>query len=251
MFGKLLKHEFRATGRVALPLLGGMLVLAVMSHLALYSGVFGRGMVGSAIMILYFMSFFAVGVGVVVMTVLRFRGSVLGDEGYLTMTLPVSLHAILASKVLTAVAWYALSLAAIALSVMIAGMGVDDWSMLPDILSGLRGFLRENAGGVALALADMLAMAVQATLLFYAAMSIGHSFNRHKGLLSVVSFFVLNGALRALSLRVIYLLEGQRELSSAFLIQRTLAPALGVILLCAAVLYAVTWWCLRRRLNLE
>ena len=34
---------------------------------------------------------------------------------------------------------------------------------------------------------------------FYAAMAIGHSFNDHKGLLSVVSFFVLSAAMTMLA----------------------------------------------------
>ena len=38
MLGKLLKHEFRATGRIMLPLMGALLALALMANLSISTG---------------------------------------------------------------------------------------------------------------------------------------------------------------------------------------------------------------------
>lgn len=257
MFGKLLKHEFRATGRTALPLCAAMLALAVPAHFSIRAndGWFrGSGTIQAIVIILYVLSFFAVGIGVLVTVIQRFHKNVLGDEGYLTMTLPVSLHGILGAKLITAIVWYLLSGALVVLSVMIAGMDAEDWSALPRILNVLfteDGVFWMNAGQVALFVLEVLAMAAEITLLFYAAMAIGYSFNRRKGLLSVIAFLALNAALRVVTVRGFYELFGQAELSGEFVMDRVLVPMLAGTIFCAALLYLITWWCLRRRLNLE
>ena len=95
MLGKLLKHEFRATGRIMLPLMGALLALALMANLSI------RGMTSSLsdipalrilfilILIFFGMGIVAVGVMALVVMVSRFYRNLLKSEGYLMFTLPV------------------------------------------------------------------------------------------------------------------------------------------------------------------
>ena len=250
MFGKLMKHEMIATGRAALPVLGAMLLLSALSRLAAHApDGFAIGMFFSAASILHVLSYVAVPAAVAVLLVQRFRKSVLGEEGYLTMTLPVSLHAVLCAKALTAVFWCVVTAALAAVSVAVASAGISGMDHL------LRNILRDSgvfsltAGEGALAAAEGLAAVLQAVLLFYAAMAVGHSFHSHKGLLSAAAFFALNGVARPVILGLLYSVFRAMDLSAET--TRVLALTLGGTLLFSALLYALTWYCLSRRLNLE
>ena len=249
MFGKLIKHELIATGRVALPILGAMLLLSALSRLAAYApDGMAIGMFYTVTGMLHVLSYFAVAAGMAVLLIQRFRKSMLGDEGYLTMVLPVSLHAVLWAKALTAVFWCVVTAALASLSVVVASAGVSGMDHLLRNILRDSGVLSLTVGEGALVAAEALAAVLKAVLLFYAAMAVGHSFHSHRGLLSVVTFFVLNGAVRSVILGLLYSLFGAMDLSAE---DTVFAASLGGSLLFAALLYALTWYCLSRRLNLE
>ena len=247
MLSKLLKHEFRATGRIGLPLCIGMIALSVLAAIVLpllnrenVSGIVTT--VSVIVIILYAMGFFALTIGMLVVILERFYKSVLRDEGYLTMTLPTSLGKILSAKLICAVVWYAIAavICCIAVFIILAGQ-VDDWEMffrgLVDGLGLVWSKLPELRGEdilwfVTLLLEGLVAVVLaclQVTLHFYAAMAIGHSFNKSKVLLSVIAFFVISWIFNALAIGVAAL----------------------AALITDAVLYVVTHLCLKFRLNLE
>ena len=135
MLSKLLKHEFRATGRIGLPLCIGMIALSVLAAIALpllnrenVSGVVTT--VSTIIIMLYMLGFFALTIGVLVVILERFYKSVLRDEGYLTMTLPTTLGKILSAKLICAVVWYAVAavICCAAVFIILAGQ-IEDWEM--------------------------------------------------------------------------------------------------------------------------
>ena len=112
MLGKLLKHEFRATGRIMLPLMGALLALALMANLSI------RGMTSSLsdipalrilfilILIFFGMGIVAVGVMALVVMVSRFYRNLLKSEGYLMFTLPVSVHELVWAKLIVSLVWF-------------------------------------------------------------------------------------------------------------------------------------------------
>ena len=206
MFGKLLKHEFHATGRFALPLCGMMLALAVLSGLVLRfwgdlpSGGFSTA--GNAIIILYGMSLFAVAVGIFVILMQRFKQNFFGNEGYLTRTLPVSEHGLLLSKLLVAVCWYIAAGVLMMLSMAIAGglTGEFTWSDMSDVMDALRyHLLRVNAGVWVYTILATLGGALFVTLLFYAISTISQNFRKHKFLYYVMILVIAVILLRLLS----------------------------------------------------
>lgn len=93
MLGKLIKHEFRATGRLMAPLFGAMLLLAVfvrVSDLILSAAdvpVFFEAL-NSLLLIVYVLAILSVTVFSTVLMIKRFHQNFLTDEGYLMFTLP-------------------------------------------------------------------------------------------------------------------------------------------------------------------
>lgn len=275
MFGKLVKHEFHATARFALPLCGMMLALAVLAGMVLRfwgdlpSGAFSTA--GNAIIILYGMSLFAVSVGIFVILMQRYKQNFFGDEGYLTRTLPVGEHALLLSKLLVALVWLMIAGVLMTLSVFIAGglTGEFTWSDMHDVMDALRyHLLRVNAGVWVYTILATLGGALFVTLLFYAISTISQNFRKHKFLYYVMILVIAVILLRLLSF-INLVLDGMfqdmiyQTNSSVGIIGGADGPTaiyvtgsahwVGLIelYLSDAVLYFLTWAFLKFRPNLE
>ena len=269
MLSKLLKHEFRATGRIGLPLCIGMIALSVLAAIALpllnrenVSGIVTT--VSTVIIMLYILGFFALTIGVLVVILERFYKSILRDEGYLTMTLPTSLGKILSAKLICAVVWYAIAAVICCIAVFIILAGQIEWSTLflnfGDFFTVVWSKLPELTGHdvlwfVTLLLEILVAVVLsclQVTLHFYAAMAIGHSFRKSKILLSVVAFFVISWILNAIALggALSGLLE-KFTFEGLWSVHLAIGVAALAALITDAVLYVITHLCLKFRLNLE
>ncbi len=142
MLRKLLKHEFRATGRIMLPMYLILLVTAVGSNLA------GRGMLDGRYHILNILGVLIVtafGIAICgallmsfVLMIQRFYKNLLQDEGYLMFTLPASVHQHIWSKLIVSSVWFIVTvLAIIAASLVVAYQG----GFLRELLDFLRYFL--------------------------------------------------------------------------------------------------------------
>lgn len=202
MLGKLIKHEFRATGRLMAPLFGALLLLAVFSRVTnqILQQVPNPTRVLYIVSVLLAIVYVLAGLGVMVFsTVLmikRFHQNFLTDEGYLMFTLPVGVHSLLWSKLITAALFFLFTFAAelLALAIVIWQGGVST-ELYNNFISGLRelgSYYTGNGIAIALEAFAMLFVSLLVTcLLFYAPMSIGYSFANHKGLLSVVFYFVI------------------------------------------------------------
>ena len=99
MLGKLLKHEFRATSRVMLPVLGVLLLTSVLAGLSIRLLDTGHIATMMRIVARLFIAAFVIGVitAIVISIVLmvnRFYRNLLCDEGYLMHTLPSNAHAL-------------------------------------------------------------------------------------------------------------------------------------------------------------
>ncbi len=203
MLGKLMKHEFRATGRIGLPLCGVMLVLSIVAGMVMRfesSRQFYHN-AGSVIILLYGLSIFAVAIGIFVVLMQHFKRNLLGDEGYLMRTLPVSTHELLLSKLFTALLWYLVAAVLIGLSgllvVLLSGEVAPDewgglWSAIRQTLAKRDGILwfASVAGGIG-------GMALF-TLLFYADFTLSQTFSKHKVLYNIAGVVIFIVLLRLL-----------------------------------------------------
>ncbi|WP_300412925.1 hypothetical protein [uncultured Oscillibacter sp.] len=272
MLRKLLKHEFRATGRVMLPMYLILLVTAVGSNLAGRGMLDGRSDVLNILGVIIVMAFGIAICGVLVMSfvlmIQRFYKNLLQDEGYLMFTLPVSVHQHIWSKLIVSVVWFAATvLAIIAASLVVAYQG----GFLREFLDFLGWFfeglqklkISETLNGTVYLMEFAVLMFVSLAafaLQFYAALAAGHSRANHKMVWSVAWFFGFQFALQFLGsllfitldrLHIPFPLELDWNPSPAVAIHVGLLLAIGVVILYGAIFYAVTTFFLKKHLNLE
>ena len=112
MLGKLMKHEFRATGRIMLPLLGAELLLSVLAGFSVrglerIENMNFLGVTYILTLAVFFLGLFALAVVAFVLMIQRFYRNLLRDEGYLAMTLPVSVDEQIWAKLLVSFVWFA------------------------------------------------------------------------------------------------------------------------------------------------
>lgn len=279
MLGKLIKHEFRATGRLMAPLFGAMLLLAVfvrtsdlvLRHVEAASLFFN--ILNTLLIIAFVLTLFGVTVFSTVLMVKRFHQNFLTDEGYLMFTLPVSVHSLLWAKLITAALFFIFTFLAEALAVAIVvwqgGTARDLFESIVGLFQELNSFYMANGIALALEILALLLVSLLVTcLLFYAPMSIGYSFANHKGLLSVVFYFVIQAVLQVFGVAVLSGLTHDtalsRWLSGPWLtnaesgVRTVVQAAHGTMLLAlltelflGAVLYFLTYCMLRRHRNLQ
>lgn len=275
MLGKLLKHEFRATGRVMLPVLGVLLILALLFN-------FSVRFVGSGssalVNVLSGLVIFAFVAGVIaseiiclVLMINRFYKNLLGAEGYLTHTLPVTVHELVWSKMIVSFVWFFVTNLVILL-IMGATALLQSGAQLAEIFAQFPGWdeIREALREVGLAPRHFVALGLEYLLViliagvagclhFYAAMAIGHAAAEHKGLFSVLAFIgisiffsILSSMVGTSSIDGIEQLFTRADTASAMVrsAQILLLGVFGWELLQSALLYLATVLGLKRWLNL-
>lgn len=207
MLGKLLKYELKATGRILLPIYAIVMILAVAVRiLAIDAVVFlensNAGIMREIFVVLLIFTFAvamgALVIGTFVIMIQRFYKNLLGDEGYLMNTLPVSVSQNISSKLITSMIWNILSgiIAFIAILILVMNkefLGYFNefiielaqiWHKVPTDLKG---------SGLFFVISFTIAGFLQTMfniLIIYLAMSIGHINNSHK---KAISFFTWIG----------------------------------------------------------
>lgn len=274
MLRKLLKHEFRATGRIMLPMYLILLVTAVGSNLA------GRGMLDGRYHILNILGVLiitAFGIAICgallmsfVLMIQRFYKNLLQDEGYVMLTLPVSIHQHIWSKLIVSSVWFIITGLAVILACCITAF---DITIIKEILQGLGELFQElrkvqayyaiNGTAIlmeliALAFLSLVAMCLQ----FYAALAAGHSLPSHKMAWSVAWYFGLQFAFQIIAFSGINILDQigffnwgifypEIHLDAMAGIHIGLFLLIFVTVVYGAVFYGITTFFLKKRLNLE
>ena len=108
MLTKLLKHEFRATARIMGPLYLVLLAVALgfnFSARLMDSGNFVLNMLAALVVMAYVVAITAVFIVAFILMLQRFYKNLLGDEGYLMHTLPVTESQLILSKLISSVVW--------------------------------------------------------------------------------------------------------------------------------------------------
>lgn len=270
MLGKLMKHEFRATARLMLPLFGVVLLLGLFTRISAYSltnAEMPLQTIAALITAAFVIALIVVAVFSVVLMVSRFYKNLMTDEGYLMFTLPVSIHQILWSKLIVAAVWFIATFLVDALAVMIVAY---EGGMLRDLLDIAAQFFAEidtyyalNGAAFALELLVLVLLSLLVSCLnFYAPIAIGNSFANHKILLSVVFYFALSIFWQVfyttIGFRVLYSFNTSPTMANSNRIAAIMALAhnsmfitIGTMLFTGAVMYVLTWYMLRKHRNLQ
>lgn len=275
MLGKLLKHEFRATGRVMLPVLGVLLVLACFANLSFSAMDKVDNSVLELLMGLLIAAFFigvvAALVVVVVLMINRFYTNLLKDEGYLMFTLPASVHSIVWSKLIVSLVWFvvtglvvmlAMFITVFTFSAMDFGEIFNNVPSFKELMAQFYAATGLSGGDVAGFIAEFIGLVLVSLLCtclhIYAAMSLGHIFSNHKVILSVLFFvgisflFQILTAVRGFSLGnsldAMLPFEASGEMWQ--FVHNSLLAVMLYELVLSAILYFTTTFSLRKGLNL-
>lgn len=266
MLSKLLRHEFRATGRIMLPVYA--LLLVSCGGCTLFGRLLGRypestvlSVVQTVFATLFGVTTFGMLLLTLVLMVYRFYKNLMTDEGYLMFTLPVSRSQLIWSKLLVALVWSVLStvLAALAWMAEISVVGRENvFSLIAQGLRSLRQHLSGNLTGCAAALVVLcLVSCLVSFLKFYAAISLGHSFSNHKVLLSVVFYigFASSPDIGTIFASVGIQIDISPDFWSSLPVTQVFSSlawaAAGVSALLGAAYYVLTLLMLKKRLNLQ
>lgn len=263
MLGKLLKQDFRATARIILP------VYAAVPVLGLFTGLITRlcesqngfliRAIGALVSFVFSLSLIAAVVTTVVLMILRFYRNLMTDEGYLMFTLPVSTTELIFSKLIVSVVWFLGALAVDALGLLVTGRFGSYQNAVRFQVTytfGMPMTGAQSAGLIIEFVAFLLLCSVALCLMTYAAMAIGQSFKKNKGLMSVVFFFVLWIGTRI----VLTLIFGAFYWPATSAVNTmTVLQALWTVLGCACVgalafcvgFFFLTHGMLRKHLNLQ
>lgn len=282
MLGKLIKHEFRATGRRMLPTLGVLALLGLLANISIR--VLESGFGGTLLRILMglFIAAFFIGVTVawimtLVLMISRFYRNLLKDEGYLMFTLPTNSHALIWSKLIVSTVWFLATALLVCLLFLLTvanlgKMSAEDFNAafygMKDALAMLRE-LGVKSSSLVLLLAELIIAVVLGCLTtclhFYAAMGLGQMSDNHKGLWSVLAFIGISLAFQILSSTVFgglvksgsvdLIVQSIEDLAQTApgivqVISSGIGGGLLVALLEGAVLYVITALTLNRKLNL-
>lgn len=275
MLGKLLKHEFRATSRTMLPMFGVVLVLSLLANLSFTRFADAENgaldILFGLFIVAFFLGLFTMGVMAMVVMIQRFYKNVLGDEGYLTLTLPVNVHEIVWSKLIVSFVWFlATGLIAIA-AIFVAVFTLtytefgEMFRSMPSFSEMLRLFFEKTAitpwqltGAILQFAAIIILSTLTGCLHFYASMALGHSFSNNKVLLSVVFFIAISFFFSFVSSLLGIFADGlamtvtvEAGSSVMMTLQELSLGSMIFTLVEGVILYLLTTYCLKNRLNLS
>ena len=265
MLRKLMKHEFRATGRVMGPLFGLLLIAAIAARFSvgvlLESSARFLNLLGGLFVTAFAIAIAGVCVMSLVLMINRFRTNLLGDEGYIMFTLPASVHQQIWSKLIVSAVWFiAAGLAVAAASfILVAQQGF--WEEIrrgfAEIFRHLTAYYAFNGTAFLLELLALIFVGCCVLCLeFYAAMAIGHSFANHKILCSVLSFLGLQFVMQLLSGGILVgtnydLLTVSLPSDGVLAMHSVMLTVIASTAVFGAVYYVITTMFLKKRLNLE
>lgn len=269
MLIKLMRHEFRATGRVMGPVFLLLLAAAVGANVSLRV-LFDldhwlANLVGGLLMAAFVVAIIGVCMAAWILMIYRFYKNLLQDEGYVMLTLPVSIHEHIWTKLIVSAVWFAATILAVGLACLLAFGSIEG---IVDFFQGFWSLIRESLHLKASDMAHVMGICVEllalcfigscaSCLQFYGALAIGHSAASHKLAWSVAAYLVISFVMQLISGILMFPLnhldldryfsqiEGFGAIHLMMWIMIVVAAVYG------AVFYVVTCWFMRNRLNLE
>lgn len=202
MLGKLMKYELKATSRTLIPLYIALLAFAIINKIFIGTGlshklegfgsipfilsIFGYGVTMAAVFVV---TFFAI--------IQRFYKNLLGDEGYLMNTLPVTTFTNITSKITIATFWNIVSGFVAILSIIIMAFEPTAFGrFFGELFRGLSEAYNQFGVQTYIVILEIivaiLIQLIKFVSMIYASISIGHLFSKHRILSSFGAFIVLN-----------------------------------------------------------
>ncbi|EGT3801558.1 ABC transporter permease [Clostridioides difficile] len=249
MLGKLLKYELKASGRIFIPLYIAILIVAVFNGIFMNTNILQVQGIGILVLTSLFM---ALGVLTIVVTIQRFRKNLLGDEGYLMFTLPVSTSSLILSKCITALIYAVLSFIVAVFTfgvLMLFGT-----SGILDLFNTSFKWISENFLDILLLVVVMFISYSSFILLLYTSISMGQlpKFNKHRNIVAFASFIAINIVISIVGDAVGSILPNE-DTNMVYHLYQSPSFMLAILgsLVVAIALFFATKFILDKKLNLE
>ena len=287
MLKQLLKYEFKATKSLYFGLYLALALLSVVLGVSFrqenaWADNTNFGRLEVILMVLYLSVIFAIAVLCFVSTVQRFYKNLLGREGYLMHTLPVTETQLILSKLITSMVWVLCSglVGIVCITGMVSigvldaeALGTVNWESWKQLWGMLYGELGPEFW-VAMAWTILINLARLASLILcvYAACMIAHQFKKQTMVAGILAFIGMNIVENqidkllgmndvTLFVGVNYKLVDVSDVSGWTPVMHYLTTAFGQgagYLFCfvftaaiAAVYFCLTRWLMKNKLNLE
>ena len=193
MFWNLVRYEFKNVNKWYLALYGAVLALSALIGVQASSLKSIDTPDQQMIMLVFLALVFGgliitLSISTLILIIRRFKGSVYDRQGYLTLTLPVSEHQIILSKLLGAFIWSLASSLVFILSIYI--ILVLAGANFLDIFS-LEYLFKFYMDSFWLSVISFILSTVASILCIYLAISIGQLFNEYRTALAVLAYIVI------------------------------------------------------------
>jgi len=258
MLGKLMKYEFKATGRIYLPLFGALLIVAIISRIFISLSFKVPMAIGIGLSVCMTIAIFIIAL---IVTIQRFYKNLLTNEGYLMFTLPVNTDQLIWSKLFVATIWNIASLIIVFLAIGI--MAITSLN-IGDIIQCIHTFFSGYRIGdtqITLMVIEFIVFIIVSLftgiLMLYTCMSASLFVNKHRVLVSFgayIAFYTVGQILSGIAITVI----SKTDLVNVFLrlslfsqIQTGYFIGLLIYLIVGLFFYFFSRYMLKNKLNLE
>lgn len=282
MLKQLLKYEFKATSRLYGGLYLALALLSVMMGFTFRQETtplavnvnFQRFEAGLAIV--YVSVILAIAVLCFVNTVRRFYQNLLGREGYLMHTLPVTETQLIVSKLLTSMVWVLCSMLVgiVCITAMVSigvfdseTFGMVDWDSWKKLVSYLFDGLGAKFWMILFwSIVINLTRLASIILCVYAACMVAHQFKKHVMVAGIVAYAAMNmvenqitrvlgtddvGLIMDVHVRFLYYSSGESNASALLTTNVGYLICFAVTAAIAAAYFFLTRWLMKNKLNLE
>ena len=243
MFWNLVRYEFKNVNKWYLALYGAVLALSALIGVQASSLKSIDTPDQQMIMLVFLALVFGgliitLSISTLILIIRRFKGSVYDRQGYLTLTLPVSEHQIILSKLLGAFIWSLASSLVFILSIYI--ILVLTGANFLDIFS-LEYLFKFYMDSFWLSVISFILSTVASILCIYLAISIGQLFNEYRTALAVLAYIVIQTVLGfvGLNLRI--------DIDYNWMISFEIVKDL----ILSAAFYLGTYYILKNKVNLQ
>ena len=218
MLGKLMKYEFRATAIYFLPIYVVLVLVSGLRYVvSLISQKFSNGFSafsGFSLSAIYLLLALGLAITTFIVIIIRFYKNLLGTEGYLMFTLPVSVEQNILAKLIPSVVWFFGSCVLGMLTIAPAmGLRFNDnpFTMFTGIRLG-------DVPEILLAVLMVIGSMAGTFLFYYLCMCIGQMFNSHRFLISAGAYIVIQTVLQILGIAFIWICASSFS-SQAFVVR--------------------------------
>ena len=205
MLGKLMKYEFRATAIYFLPIYVVLVLVSGLRYVvSLISQKFSNGFSafsGFSLSAIYLLLALGLAITTFIVIIIRFYKNLLGTEGYLMFTLPVSVEQNILAKLIPSVVCFFGSCVLGMLTIAPAmGLRFNDnpFTMFTGIRLG-------DVPEILLAVLMVIGSIAGTFLFYYLCMCIGQMFNSHRFLVSAGAYIVIQTVLQILGIAFIWI----------------------------------------------